>query len=506
MNRTFDFEDLFILDLANNHQGSREHALSVIRAAGEVVRANEVRAALKFQYRQLDTFIHPSHREDSQNKHVKRFLSTRLSNDDFKVMADEVRRCGMITMATPFDEESVELIQEHDLDVLKIGSCSATDWPLIEAIAECNKPVVCSTGGLTWKQIDDLVSFFDHRRVHFALLHCVAIYPTPSEHLQLNQIELLRKRFPDKVIGFSTHESPDAFAPVHIAVAKGARILERHVGLETDTIKLNKYSSTPEQLERWIKAAKEARIICGAEKRQPAVQEELDSLHSLMRGIYLRRPVKKGQVLTRENTYFAMPPDNGQLTSGSFRAGMVAHANLDANASIGETDVKAPSLYDMEVLFTSIHTIKAMLNEAQVSLPSTFETEFSHHYGIGRFAEIGATFITCVNRDYCKKIVIQLPGQKHPPHYHKCKEETFMVLHGQLDLEIEGRRYTLHPGDTQLIQQGVWHEFWTDTGVLFEEISSRDGVNDSFYEDKNINQMQRPDRKTRVNQWGRYQL
>ena len=113
--------------------------------------------------------------------------------------------------------------------------------------------------------------------------------------------------------------------------------------------------------------------------------------------------------------------------------------------------------------------------------------------------------VTCVNRSYCKKLVIQLPGQRHPSHYHKRKEETFQVLHGVLEMVVEGRRRTLYPGDIQLIQQGVWHEFWTDTGVIFEEISTTHFANDSYYEDKTINQRGSA-RKTVVNQWGRYQI
>ena len=57
-----------------------------------------------------------------------------------------------------------------------------------------------------------------------------------------------------------------------------------------------------------------------------------------------------------------------------------------------------------------------------------------------------------------------------------------------------------------LIQQGVWHSFWTETGAIFEEISTTHFNDDSFYEDKAINQIPRPARKTRVNHWGRYQI
>jgi N-acetylneuraminate synthase len=75
-----------------------------------------------------------------------------------------------------------------------------------------------------------------------------------------------------------------------------------------------------------------------------------------------------------------------------------------------------------------------------------------------------------------------------------------------LEVEIDGRRRTLHPGDTLLVQQGVWHQFWTDTGVIFEEISTTHYNDDSFYEDKEINRLDRSQRKTVVNHWGRYQI
>lgn len=506
MNSPSVFEKLFVLDLANNHQGDAEHGANVIRAVGDVVRATGARAALKFQYRHLETFIHAGHRERSTNRHVERFLSTRLTGGQLRQLAEEVRRCGMITMATPFDEESVDLAVHNDMEILKIASCSATDWPLLERVAEANKPVICSTAGLSWEQIDGLVSFFDHRRVQLAIMHCVAIYPTPAEHLELNQIGLLRRRYPGKAIGFSTHEDPDSLAPVHVAVAKGAEILERHVGLETDTVKLNGYSSTPEQLDRWIRAALEARKLSGAGQRPVARPEEVESLRGLKRGIYVRRPMRRGQAISRGNAYFAMPLADGQLSAGEWKEGIVAADDIDADQPVMAVDVQLPDVPEHQQLIEAVHAIKAMLNESQIALPPTFETEFSHHYGISRFPEVGATFITYINREYCKKLIIQLPGQQHPPHYHKSKEETFVVLHGTLQLDVEGRHYELYPGDVQLVQQGVWHEFRTDTGVVFEEISSRDVSNDSFYEDKDINRMPRSSRKTRVNQWGRYQI
>ena len=128
----FDFNDLFVLDLANNHQGSLEHGLRVVREVGGVVRERGARAALKFQFRQLESFIHPAHQQGTEHKQVKRFLGTKLAMPDFAVLLAEVRKAGLVTMCTPFDEASVDLIAEGDYDIIKVASCSAKDWPLLE--------------------------------------------------------------------------------------------------------------------------------------------------------------------------------------------------------------------------------------------------------------------------------------------------------------------------------------------------------------------------------------
>ena len=102
--------------------------------------------------------------------------------------------------------------------------------------------------------------------------------------------------------------------------------------------------------------------------------------------------------------------------------------------------------------------------------------------------------------------IVQLPGQRHPSHYHATKEETFQVLHGVLHCEIDRHRKVLHPGETALVMPGVFHSFWTETGVIFEEISTKDTQGDSFYEDKQINKLARSERKTKVDHWGRFQI
>ena len=88
----------------------------------------------------------------------------------------------------------------------------------------------------------------------------------------------------------------------------------------------------------------------------------------------------------------------------------------------------------------------------------------------------------------------------------KEKEETFQILSGDLDLYLDGNHKNLVNGDICLVQPGVWHSFSSKNGCIFEEISSTHYNNDSFYKDKKINEMKREDRKTIVENWGRFQI
>jgi N-acetylneuraminate synthase len=165
-----------------------------------------------------------------------------------------------------------------------------------------------------------------------------------------------------------------------------------------------------------------------------------------------------------------------------------------------------PNDPDLQVLKNAIHEVKAQLALARVPLTHEFTTEYSHHYGVANFREVGAVLINVINRSYAKKVLVQLPGQKHPHHFHKLKEETFLVLWGELISELDGRERILRPGDTLTVPPGVWHCFRTETGCVFEEISTTAYSNDSVYRDPFINQLTSNQRKTVVDHWGRFQL
>jgi N-acetylneuraminate synthase len=506
MDQDFDFRDMFILDLANNHQGSVEHGMKIIQSTAEIVKRHSVRAAIKFQFRQLDSFIHPSHQTGSELKYIQRFQSTRLDHAQFQTLLNEVWAQGLLAMCTPFDEESVHVAIDMGFNVLKVASCSAKDWPLLDKIANAGPPVVCSTGGLTLEDIDNVVSFFQHRAVQFALMHCVSVYPTPDDMLALNQIQMLRNRYPQVPIGWSTHENPNDTIPVQLAVALGARLFERHIGVETNEIKLNTYSSTPGQVDKWLEAHERATVLCGPDSRPPVSDIEQVSLDGLRRGVFAKRPIKKGHGLSRDSVYFAMPYIEGQLESGHWKDGYQALQDVLPNQPVMKEAIDIEVDQGIVTLKKVIHEIKAILNEARIQLGSEFKVEYSHHYGLENFRKTGAVIIECINREYCKKLVVQLPGQRHPSHYHTRKEETFQILYGILHVNTDGYPRILHPGETILIQPGVWHSFWTDNGVIFEEVSTTHYNNDSFYADKRINKLPRSERKTVVDHWGRFQI
>lgn len=503
MQKPFDFNELFIYDLANNHQGDLGHAREIVRGVGRVNAAAGVRGAFKFQFRQLDTFIHPDFQGRTDLRYVKRFMETRLASDAFLELQRVVREHGMLAMCTPFDEESVDVACDMGMDLLKVGSCSADDRPLLEKIARVRKPVVLSTAGLRIEEIDWLVNFLESERVEFALMHCVAMYPTPDDKLQLNQVAQLAERYRDVPIGWSTHEDPNNLDAVKLACALGARLFERHVGLRSNRHSLNEYSSTPEQLARWLAAYRSARAMLGAAERVPSSPAEQQTLRDLKRGVYAKRSIAKGEALRRQDVFFALPVQGDQLLSGQWRPGLLAQLDHAAKAPL-PASLARQETSDEQLVYQIMLQVRGMLNKASIQINEDASIEISHHYGLRRFREFGAVIITCVNRSYAKKLVIQLPRQKHPYHFHGQKEETFQLLDGDLEIVKEGRRVALRPGDTFLIEPKAWHKFHTLDGAIVEEVSTTHHNDDSFYEDPEIARLERAERKTQVDNWLAY--
>ena len=310
------FEDLFVLEMANNHLGSVERGLNIVTAYSRVVRFNNVRAAIKLQLRDVDSFIHRDFRDRQDIRYIRKTMSTRMSKTDFAELVETIRRHNCIRMATPFDERSVDLCQELGIEILKVASSDVTDWVLLEKIARTRKPVIVSTGGASVRDMDAIVTFFTNRSIPLAINHCVSLYPTEDHELELNQIDFLKHRYPAVTIGLSTHEHRSWTYSVIIAYAKGARTFERHIDLDTPDHPLSPYCSTPEQIRHFFEAFHKAKEMCGgsAEERRRLSSREIEYLDALVRGVYAVRDLPAGHALTDEDYYLAVPLQKGQLS------------------------------------------------------------------------------------------------------------------------------------------------------------------------------------------------
>ncbi len=319
------FDELFVLELANNHLGDLQRGLKIIGDYSQIVRFNNVRAAIKLQLRDIDTFIHKDFRGRDDIRYIKKTLDTRLTPSDFAALVQAIRQASCIPMATPFDESSVDFCCELGISILKIASSDCNDWILIEKIAKTKKPVIVSTGGSSLKDIDDLVTFFDNRHIPLAINHCVSIYPSEDCDIELNQIDFLKSRYPNHIIGFSTHEYHDWSSSILMAYAKGARTFERHIDIQTEGMTVSPYCSVPEQIDTWFKAFNRAKRMCGApgtQKRIPP-QKEISYLDSLVRGVYARHDLPVGHVLQDSDVYLAIPLQQGQISCRELMRGEV---------------------------------------------------------------------------------------------------------------------------------------------------------------------------------------
>jgi sialic acid synthase SpsE/mannose-6-phosphate isomerase-like protein (cupin superfamily) len=493
---------LIILEMANNHSGSVSHGQAIIRAYAEICRehVDHYDFVFKFQYRDLNTFIRKDMAGNQEIPLIKRFSETRLAATDFELLLDECRKHGFGTMVTPFDEASVDQLLAHHVDYIKIASCSFADWPLLEAIAKAGKPVVASCAGASEEVVDNVVAFFKNRSIYLILQHCIGNYPTAPEEMNVGQVSYLRDRYPYLQIGFSSHEEPSTTDIAPLALALGARSFEKHVALETESISKNKYSTSPDEFADWIEQLNRATSILGVSTtRYKSKRKESESLRNLQRGVFAKRPIRAGEPIGLKDLYFAFPPSEGQVTANDISkySLITACVDLAPDQALENNNVQITS--QREVIQGIAINVARLVKEARVTFPEFADLEISHHYGVESFYEHGLTMITVVNREYCKKILILLPGQAHPEQYHKKKEETFHVLWGSGMIRLDGVTHAMKPGDVFVIQPGTRHFFSSENGVVLEEISSTHYADDSYYTDESIHDNK--NRKTFLTHW-----
>jgi len=479
---------LFILEMANNHMGDAQHGLRLIREFRKATEgfADVFDFAFKLQLRD-PSIIHPDFTGRMDISQIKRFTETRLSEEDFKALKDEIERQGFISMCTPFDEPSVEAMSRMNFQVFKVASCSFGDWPLMEAFGRVEKPIILSTACADEKMLDAVVSFFRNRNKPFSIMHCVSAYPTKGGELAVGQIRYLKDRYPDVPVGFSTHEHPDNHTSIFMAVGAGAEIFEKHVGIPTDKYKINDYSCTPEQIGRWLAAAREAYEMYGTSNgRMDFTESAVKGIGAFTRGAFAKKALKDGDTFSAKDVFLAIPNVDNQVMAFDLSkyASFTAKRDIAANAPIPLDGITVRNSREKVGEITKV--VADMLSRAGIILPNGVGCSISAHYGLERFNEYGAVIIDVLNREYCKKIIVMQPKQKHPTHKHLKKEETFHVLSGDLRVELDGVEHNLSTGALLTVGREMRHAFETVDGVIFEEISTTHYKDDSIYDDQAI--------------------
>jgi N-acetylneuraminate synthase len=342
------FENLFVLELANNHLGCVERGKKIINDHAQVVRFNGVKAAIKLQFRDVDNFIHKNSKKNHNIRYIKKTESTKLSEEELYILIKEIKKVNCIPMATPFDEYSVSLCEKFDLPIIKIASSDVNDWPLIEKISKTKRSVILSSGGASQNDLDSVVNFFNSRKISLAINHCISLYPTEDEDLCLSQIDYLKKRYPNNPIGLSTHEYNDWYSSMLMSYAKGVRTWERHIDIDFNNIKVSKYCSLPEQCDVWFKTFKKAQKMEGNSStvRRAIKSEEIEYLDKLVRGVYLKRDIKAGYELHSEkfnkDFYMAIPLKKGQLSCRELLNGEKVTKDLYKNDPLTIDDIDGP--------------------------------------------------------------------------------------------------------------------------------------------------------------------
>ena len=222
-------QPFLIAEAGVNHEGNMNTARLLIDEA-----AKGGADAIKFQTYRAHTIASrnsPAYWDTEKEPTKSQYKLFKKYDKFWKNEFVELRECcdglGIEFLSTPFDKESAMFLNDL-MDVFKISSSDITNRPFIEYICNFGKPVILSTGASNVDEIDRALEWIDAKEVSVALLHCVLNYPTSAEHANLRMITDLKRRYPDRVIGYSDHTLPGDSRVLELAYALGAEILEKH--------------------------------------------------------------------------------------------------------------------------------------------------------------------------------------------------------------------------------------------------------------------------------------
>jgi N,N'-diacetyllegionaminate synthase len=238
-----------IAEIGINHNGDLKTAIDIVKSA-----AKTGCDAVKFQ-----TYISEKRAPKKKNKELYDILKKcELSFSDFT----EIKKCcdeyDIEFISTAFDEESIDFLNDINMDIFKISSFDLINHKLLKKIASLNKTNIISVGMGNKKEIAEAYNILSsNKNTKNAILHCISSYPTPVESAKLASINYLKNEYDNCIIGQSDHTS-GIIVPAY-AVAAGAQVIEKHYKINTEMDCIDSIVSITE--EEMINLVKEIRNI-----------------------------------------------------------------------------------------------------------------------------------------------------------------------------------------------------------------------------------------------------
>lgn len=298
-----DGQPFIIAEMSGNHNQSLERALAIVDAA-----AAAGVDAIKIQTYTADTmtldvdtgefFIAD---EDSlwKGKSLYRLYEKAHTPWEWhKPIFDRCKELGLMGFSTPFDDTSVDFLEELGVPCYKIASFENIDLPLIRKVARTGKPIIASTGMTTVSELADLVQTArDNGCTDLTLLKCTSSYPSSPEGTNLRTIPHMRELFGCDV-GLSDHTLGIGVAVASVAL--GATVIEKHFTLSRADGGVDAaFSLEPDEMAQLVRECGAAALAMG-EVRYEMAEQEKKSLQ-FRRSLYIAEDMRAGDVLTEKN-------------------------------------------------------------------------------------------------------------------------------------------------------------------------------------------------------------
>jgi|TARA_X000000950_G_C13896290_1_gene652938 N-acetylneuraminate synthase len=299
----YDYPPVVISELGINHNGNLKKAIYLVDEAiksGAQIIKHQTHIPEEEMSIEAKKII-PDHINTSIFNIIKKCS---LSEKDEFALKKYVESKKKIFISTPFSFAAVDRLKKFNVPAIKIGSGECNNYPLIEYICKLKKPIILSTGMNSISSIRPSVKIIEKNKIPYALLHCTNIYPTPNHLIRINALEVMKKKFPNAVLGLSDHSA--SIYPAIASVILGASLIEKHF---TDTKKRTGADISASMDKKELKNLNEAIKIVyqarGFEKKP--LKEEVDVINFAFASIVSKKEIKKGEELKKSNITLKRP-------------------------------------------------------------------------------------------------------------------------------------------------------------------------------------------------------